>query len=427
MNKCKSTVVRVVLITVFLSVFPFFTGCSKKTSANRIVIWTSCREFAQYIEYYNRSHQEDNAILVYKENPALSLSQVKDEEKPDIVVASWLPSDSTQKNFISLDYLFDHQQISTSMFYSQLLQVGKVRQSQYLLPVSFNLPAVIFSLDNSSFVTDSYTLSLEQIRSIASSFNQKNSKGVYTKIGFAPLGNNDFLYLVTKLFNADFHQEKNRISWNQTQLDKSLAYLKDWIISENTSAQTESDFTFKYLFMPYYRQVTSGRTLFAYTSSDEFFKVMKDQNHKIDYRWICNDGSIPINDSYTMMGIYKKSRNKVGAANFLLWFFQPQTQKEILERKESLGLQTEFFGIAGGFSSVREVNEHILPTFYTQMLSNLPPAQMLSLPNKLPAQWVSYRRMVVEEYLQQNLNDEDGNSQVSMKKLEEEWRKKVFN
>ena len=135
----------------------------------------------------------------------------------------------------------------------------------------------------------------------------------------------------------------------------------------------------------------------------------------------------PLILSYTMMGIYKKARNKVGAANFLLWFFQPQTQKEILERKESLGLQTEFFGIAGGFSSVREVNEHILPTFYTQMLSNLPPAQMLSLPNKLPAQWVSYRRMVVEEYLQQNLNDEDGNSQVSMKKLEEEWRKKVFN
>ena len=55
------------------------SGCSKNGRQNartvyqqkRIVIWTSCREFAQYIELFNRQHKDNCAILVYKENPAL--------------------------------------------------------------------------------------------------------------------------------------------------------------------------------------------------------------------------------------------------------------------------------------------------------------------------------------------------------------------
>lgn len=429
MNISKHTVAKILLATVFLCAQTFFTSCSKSKKVqqpDRIVLWTNCSEFAQYIELFNKTHQQDKVVLVYKDNPALSLPPAKDELPPDIVVGSWLRTEKTKQYFKQLDYLFDHQDLSSEMFYPQLLISGRTRYSQYLLPVSFNLPAIIYSSDNANFISDSYILTPEQLRTIGSEYNQKNKKEAYTRIGFAPLGNSDFLYLVTKLKGVNFREEKNQIVWNQDALNNTTDFLKDWIVTENTSAQTEEDFTFKYLFMPYYRQVTSGRTLFAYTTSNEFLKIMKDQTLNIDYRWVSSGTSIPIEDSYTMMGIYKNCRNQVGASEFITWFFQPENQKAILERKEALGLETELFGIADGFSSIREVNEHILPTFYTQLLSNLPPSQIISVPQQLSARWESYKEMVVEEYLRQTITAESTET-PTVQQLENEWRKKFYN
>ena len=411
------------------------SGCANKAGSrkrtvyqqNRIVIWTSCREFAQYIELFNRQHTDNCAILVYKENPALSLPPAKDENPPDIIVGSWLRTDSPQKNFKSLDYLFDTKKLTSDVFYPQLLDSGKRKHVQFLLPVSFNLPAIIFSTDNKELIPDSYVLSFDQIRSTASAFNAKNKKGAYTKIGFTPLGNNEFLYLVAKMQGADFREEKGEISWDGQALNDSVTNLRDWIYKENSSPQIEEDFTFKYLFMPYYRQVSSGRTLFAYTTSDNLFKILKEQDLSVDYRWIVNNDSIFIEDSCTMMGIYKKAANQVGATEFISWFFQSVNQRDILESKDRMNLETDLFGIAGGFSSIRDVTEHVLPVYYNQLLTNLPPAQMLTVPQKLPARWESYRTLVVEPYIKSAVTSAEGEQSQTLHDYEKEWRKKVFD
>ena len=174
------------------------TSCREEPQ-RRIVIWTSCAEFAQYTELFNSTHPGSNAIIVYKENPAQELPPAKDELPPDIVIGSWLRTDKTGRQFKPLDYLFDRQIISSSMFYTQLLDAGKVRRTQYLLPVSFNLPAVIFSNSNTDFITDNYTLSLDEIKTIGFAYNEKNTKGSFSRMGFIPSANNDFLYLTTKL------------------------------------------------------------------------------------------------------------------------------------------------------------------------------------------------------------------------------------
>lgn len=426
MKKCTNTVVKILLATVFLCSGLLISCSNKKITSNRIVIWTDNGEFSQYVEFFNSTHKNDKAVLVYKDNPALSLPPAKDELPPDIIVGSWLRTDSTQKNFKQIDYMFDSDQMYSSMFYSQLLDAGKVGQIQYLLPVSFNLPAIIFSNSNDELIPDSYTLSLEQIRQCGSAYNQKNKKDAYTRIGFTPLSNSDFLYLVTKLKGVNFHEEKGQIAWNNFRLDESTSFIKDWVEKENSSAQTERDFAFKYLFMPYYRQVSTNRTLFAYTTSDQLFKVMKDQALDIDYRWISQDKMIPAEDSLAMMGIYKKARNQVGATEFMTWFCQSETQQQILERKEKLGLQTEQFGIAGGFSAIRDVTEHILPIYYTQLLSNLPQTQMIQVPQKLPARWEGYRSQVIEQYLQAIVTEENPEA-ITIQDFEKEYRKKFYD
>ena len=101
---------------VLLACTFLFLSCSE-TEQQRIVIWTSCAEFAQYTELFNYTHPGSNAVIVYKENPAQELPPAKDELPPDIIIGSWLRTDKTQKQFKSLDYLFDRQTISSSMFY----------------------------------------------------------------------------------------------------------------------------------------------------------------------------------------------------------------------------------------------------------------------------------------------------------------------
>ena len=416
-------------IALALVSLTFFTGCGKKKDVQdrRIVIWTSNSEFAQYVELFNKTHKENSAVLVYKENPALSMPPARDEVAPDIVVGSWLRTDNPNKYYKSLDYIFDNRKLTSDVFYSQLLTAGQKKGVQYLLPVSFNLPALVFSNENKELVPDNYTLTLEQLRKAGSAYNEKNKKGAYTKMGFTPLSNNEFIYLATKIYGANFREEKGEIVWSAANLSKAADELSDWVIKENTSAQTEEDFSYKYLFMPYYRQVTSNRTLFAYTTSDQLFKAMKNQDLGIDYRWIVQDRNLPIEDSFTMMGIYKKSKNLVGATEFISWFFQSENQRAILERKDRLNLETEIFGIAGGFSAIRDVTEHILPVFYTQLLTNLPPAQMLSVPNQLPARWESYKTMVVEPYVKALATSDNTENVTSILALESEWRRKVFD
>ena len=401
----------------------FFFSC-REESQERIVIWTSCAEFAQYTELFNSTHPGSNAVIVYKENPAQELPPAKDELPPDIVIGSWLRTDKTHKQFKSLDYLFDRQTISSSMFYTQLLDAGKVRKNQYLLPVSFNLPAVIFADYNSDYIKENYTLTLDQIKAAGLSYNEKDKKDSFSRIGFLPSANDDFLYLTTKLYGVDFREEKGQITWSDLRLRNAVSYDRDWINNTNGSAQDEQDFAYKYLFMPDYRQVTSGRTLLAYTTSNKMFGYMKGQELNIDYRWIKGDGFIPIEDSFLMTGIYAKASNEQGATEFLSWFFDSETQKAILERKIAMELNNEMFGIADGFSALRDITEHILPIYYNQLLTNLPPAQLLRLPQKLPARWDSYKSVVVEPYLNAAITTDE---KVSISDYEAEWRKKVFD
>ena len=105
----------------------------------------------------------------------------------------------------------------------------------------------------------------------------------------------------------------------------------------------------------------------------------------------------------------------------VLYFY---TQQQNLERKNQLNLETELFGISGGFSSIRDVTEHVLPSYYEELLTNLPPSQMLKVPQCLPAKWNSYKSVVVEPYLSTAVTTEDA---VSIGEYEAEWNKKVFD
>ena len=90
----KNTAFFKIFLIFALSVFLFSCNSQQQEQKKRIVIWTSCSEFVQYIELFNTTHKENSAILVYKENPALSIPPASDETPPDIIVGSWLRNDN---------------------------------------------------------------------------------------------------------------------------------------------------------------------------------------------------------------------------------------------------------------------------------------------------------------------------------------------
>ncbi|MDE5898046.1 MAG: hypothetical protein K2H09_02105 [Treponemataceae bacterium] len=401
-------------------------GCSAKTE-RRIVIWADNSEFAPYIELFNEQHAS-KAVLVYKENLSTAIPAASDELQPDIIVGSWLRNERTKRTFKPADYLFDRNILSASDFYSMLLEAGRIGRRHYLIPVSFNLPAVIFSTDNEEFIEGSYMISLEQLRKAGAAYNKKNAKGAYTRIGFAPQSSDEFLYHVVKVSGADFKESKNTLfTWNEDALEESIRNLKEWISTENTSVQTESDFVYKYLSVKDDKRVLSGRTLFAYMTSDKLFQLSSEQLAKIDFRWLQNNNSITVDDSMPMMGIARHARNTSGATEFISWFFKAESQQLILDRKAELNLDTSGFGIAGGFSAVRKVNEYVLPAFYTTLLSNIPQADSFIVSEKKTSRWEKIKQNVIIPYIKESIAAPEGRKVMPIAERFAEWKKLGFN
>ncbi len=409
------------LLVAVLSVF-MLAGCKKKPE-KRLVIWTDNSEFAPLIELYNREHRQ-KAVLVYKENIADSLPPEPDELQPDIIVGSLLKNSRVKKNFIALDFLFNRKYLSSNDFYKTLLKYGTIGHHQYLLPVNFNIPAMIFSTENKNLIKNNYTISLEELRESGSAFNKKNKKGNYTAIGFAPQGNTNFIYTTAQFLGANFREDKNNsFTWNRDSVDGTIKYLKEWISSENTSPQVESDFVYKYLSETPDKQVTSGRTLFSFVTSDTLFSMSTAQLSKLDFRWLNHNGFIPVEDSIISMGIAKDTKKTLLASEFISWFFTTETQHILIERKIKSNLDTTQFGIAGGFSSLKDVNEHILPVYYPAMLTNIPQAGTFSVSDKKPTIWNKIKYRVIIPYLADAVQAEDGKKIPTMEERYSDLKK----
>ncbi|MGP1459641.1 MAG: extracellular solute-binding protein [Treponema sp.] len=403
----------------------FLSGC--KAQSRRVIVWTNKSEFAPYIEVFNKTHAT-KAVLVYKENPETSFPPDGQSAQPDIVISPWLLSGKTKKHFENIDYLFRRHHVNSSDFYEAFLNAGKISRKQYLLPVSFNLPAVMFARENAAQTENAYTMRLSELRRAGAAFNKRNKNGIYTQIGFAPQSNDRFLYTVAKMRGAAFEQTKtSALTWNQESLSSSIEFLKTWITNANTSVREESDFVYKYLSVADDKRVTSGRTLFAFTTSDRLFKLTPDQLEKVDFRWLTAEDAIPIEDSFTMMGIARGAKNHAGSAEFIAWFFKPETQRELLERRKSMNLDTAEFGVGGGFSSIKEVNERVLPVYYKTLLSNIPQGDSISIPEPKPSRWEKIKTAIVIPYIKDCLAAPDGKNVESIESRYAEWQKLKVN
>ncbi len=387
--------VPVLLITVLSLAL---CSCSEKKQ-RPLIIWTNIPDFASYSEVFNSCHTEEKVVVLYKENPIKALPPGKDEIKPDIVVGPWLKNFQTRKYFSKLDSLFVKKKLSADVFYSEMLNFGKIQKKQYLIPVSFNLPAMILNEKNEGLLENLHYIDIADVKNYASAFNRKSGEE-FEAIGYAPSWDSHFTYLYSMLNGANFTGRGSNFVYNEESVSDTIRILSEWTQEYNGSSSVEEDFKFKYLYMNENRQVTTGRCLFAQMDSNDYFVLSDEQLNGLTYRWIENDGVLPIDDSIVSMGVYSKSKLKKAAMNFLAWFSDEETQKQLLEHKAKTNVDTVSFGIADGFSALKKVNDSVYPIYYRSLLNNIPDCENILLPNILPYNWDTLKKRVIIPYLQ---------------------------
>jgi ABC-type glycerol-3-phosphate transport system substrate-binding protein len=364
---------------------------------------------------------KEKVVVIYKDDPAASLYSLnpKDRDNPSLIVAPGLHSVPVTGSFRQVTKLFTKGRISRGDFYPQLLDIGNVNGGQYLLPLSFNLPAVIFDPANSAAVPDDYMLTLDQLLTAGKDFNRQDNRGAWTAMGFAPSWSPEFLYLATNFWGANYRGVNRRFTWDDTTLTVAVDKLRAWTTDANGSTANEQDFASKYLLTPPHKQVLGGYCLFAYTTSDALFSVPPDALALIDFRWLHQDRKIPLSDSLVYAAVPKHAPLTLAAYAFLEWILREDTQALLLER----GDRTGTFGFAGGFSSLVTVNDRVFPARYPQLLGNIPLRNFIAAPEVLPSRWSSIKAQVLLPYLEDAVNTLGRSPVLSLNVRHNEWSK----
>jgi ABC-type glycerol-3-phosphate transport system substrate-binding protein len=334
-----------------------------------------------------------------------------------MVAGSWLKSSATRSLFSSLDSLFGG--IRKDSFYPSLLALGAIEGRQYLLPVSFNAPALVFSLENSRLVDNPFVISFDQIRELGKAYNAP-ANGVGTRLGFAPASDSEFVYLVAELFGANF-REANPIAWDSAALERAVSYIQSWTNEANASTQAEDDFVFKYFYTPQAKLALSGRILFGYMKSQDFFTLHEELRSGLDFRWIANQRNIPLYEGSVYMGLCKQGKAKGAAKAFIQWFFNEETQRFLLEASRKNRTYEHSFGIGNGFSALRTVTEGIYPQFYPQLLGHMPPQDYLTPPNILPYNWMILKDQVIFPFFHERIRSPSRDAVRSLERRMGEW------
>ncbi len=387
----KKNIVCIILILMIL------ISC-KNAEQQIVVVWSSRQELARYCEMFNASQDKYKVITHFIENPSDELlNENAKKKKPDVIVGPWLKGSEVRKNFVNLNSLLKDEKIKPENFYRELLELGKDDSAQLLLPVSFNLPAIIFKKDAIK-PADDFTLSLDELQKFSALYNVFE-RSAYTKMGFAPVWNSDFLYLIAQVYNTNFEEHGNFFSWNETSLKLAITALRKFTLDTNTSTKAETDFQFKYLYNNPYSAIIGERCLFQYVQSNVLLALDREKTAMIDFRWFMFNNKVPLDDAIIYAGIFKGGRNKAGAKEFLTFLFSPETQKSILAETATVKLSTSDFGIAGGFSSLRPITESVFPTYYPLLLSHLPQSKNFIAPHVLPSNWLNIKSNIVIPYL----------------------------
>ena len=384
------------LFLSLLITLPLLTGCFL-IEENTAKLWTNIPEVAAYVEIFNASQTDYRVELVFEENPA-DYSKLTSASAPDIVISENLASNSIITAFLPLDRIIERGLFEIKGIYPDLYQLGCRDDIPYVLPVSFNIPAIMFNQNNIDAAGDQLILSPEELKSEAKLFNE-GSTDSFRVMGFAPSWEPDFLLYNSFISGAGFSETADgSLIWNEGNLKSSVEFNRDWTENINNGYQEEEDFTLTYCYDPGYKLLNAGRIGFSYTTLQDFFTIPAEDRANLDFMWMGSESGIPVCEDIVYIGIPEESGKKKTAGEFMLWLLDAEIQEELLESSQFK--RSRAFGICDGLSALSSVNEFVMPEYYRRLIGRIPPVEYFKFPDNLPAYWTSVRNDVIIPWLQ---------------------------
>lgn len=406
----KRSTAPAMLIGVVAALF-LLVGCS--SDRRTVTLWTDHPDAAALVEVFNAQQNRYRVAVTYTDTVANDLAT--EQRQPDLVLARGLANASTFPLLRSLNRVYTEE--VASQLYSDLSALGRNEQGQLLVPVSFDLPAIMFRSGSSEEELPDFSFTLAELREWGARYNQPDGEG-FTRIGFSPRWSRDFLYLAARIGGARFRESGVReLQWNTNGLDATVELLRGWSEETNGGLSAESSFTEQYLYDPAYQLLQRGRVRFWYTSASDYFAYSDGQRNSLGFRWLSGMGRVPVLETIRFLGIPREASNTAGARAFLRWWLSAETQGELLRAARRKSVLS--FGLLGGFTAFPRVNEEVVPRLYSSLLGKVPAAPDLTFPERKPKDWDDLRDDVVEQWLYREVSGSP--HEGTLDALIEEW------
>jgi ABC-type glycerol-3-phosphate transport system substrate-binding protein len=362
-------------------------------AANRSsVLWTNVPEMAAYVERFNASQRDWQILVEYNDDPAPAL--LTPGRKADLVIARGLASAEVKDTMVPLDFLFDGGGLAKASFYRRITDAGQQGDRFKLLPLSFDLPILIFS---KKVLPDlaGFSIDLDTVKALGARFAVATETKVPKKLGFSPRWQAFGLTLL-QLKGASFQEGfQSSLTWDSGRFIEGTTLLRSWP-SPGWDAVTE--FQRKYLQGDPTPPLTAGRVQFYPSTLAAFESRPWEERRDLDFRYLDEGGRVAATDTTVWAGIPSSSLTRGAGERFLAWFFQAEEQKKMLLQARSDDDRN--FGLAGGLSSLVLPNETALATAYPEMAGRLPGADDVTFWGTLPADWTTLKSAVLKPWLE---------------------------
>ena len=404
-------------LLLLILLIPLLAGCPLEKPDQRIVLWTDRPELAAYAQAFNSAQNEYVVEVVYKDSPASALKGKK-PGRWDVAVGPFLTSVSLNDTFMPLESLFSDGTVSKPRFYQNALEKGISNGHQMLLPFSFNVPVFIFQSGKIKQEFDSFALSPDSFSAICSDFNKAKSR--HAKSAFSPLWNPESLFFFSILSPGLYSQFEQGAEVRQQDVETGLDQIRQMIADLDGGIKAETRFREKYLYKNPLELLDSSHIFFWYSDVGNFYTLPSDRRQNIDFRYYLNsNGKVAVCEDMLWLGIPKKGGNTMGAIAFIKWLMNPVVQQDLIIRAREMDIRS--FGLAGGFSAIKTVNEDALPQIYPFIIPFIPKEEYTAFPDPCPTDWYAFKKGAVIPYLVQ----ECGAEETSRKLWEaaESWRR----
>ena len=377
-------------VSVLLLIIVTLFSCSNKPET--IHILTDRKELASAVEIFDAADSSTTFTVRYV---SIIDADIVKNENPDLIIGSELNS---------LEIIDLLRPVETNFpVYQALTGPSDSKGRKYLIPLSFELPLIMGKKSVISELPDPIVVRPDDLRTAALPGMKTNDEGRITHLGFSPDWNPltyaDLMAMKTPSgLSGGFENVEEEI------LSQIILETRDWIVDSAGSLDADMAFSSRYRYIPDEYLILEGRTLFARTDFDYWASLPETTTNGLDIRYFSGPRQIPVS-SVTYAALTTKSKSFDSSMRFVSWLLHPETQARLLSRWERDGIRV--FGIFGGLSSLPEVNNSIIPSYFPEMKDKVPEGHYLSVPALLPHRWSRIRDDVISPWFHNSVFDPD--------------------